>query len=281
MAHAATLEIKGLNKQYQVRGESLSVLEDISLSIKPGEFVSVVGSSGCGKSTLLKLIIGLEDDYQGELLLDGNRLVGTSLERGIVFQEHRLFPWLTVEQNIGIGLLNNTKLADEEKRKSIQEHIELVGLKDFANAYPYQLSGGMSQRVAIARALVNRPEVLLLDEPFGALDAFTRAYLQEELQRIWEKEGITMILVTHDVEEAVYLGDRVVVMQPRPGRIKRIVDVPLARERNRASAAFAAIKEEVLSEFADTTGAKVELITEAAPKELYQHSDELSYQEAA
>ena len=281
MAHAATLEIKGLNKQYQVRGESLSVLEDISLSIKPGEFVSVVGSSGCGKSTLLKLIIGLEDDYQGELLLDGNRLVGTSLERGIVFQEHRLFPWLTVEQNIGIGLLNNTKLTDDEKRKSIQEHIELVGLKDFANAYPYQLSGGMSQRVAIARALVNRPEVLLLDEPFGALDAFTRAYLQEELQRIWEKEGITMILVTHDVEEAVYLGDRVVVMQPRPGRIKRIVDVPLARERNRASAAFAAIKEEVLSEFADTTGAKVELITEAAPKELYQHSDELSYQEAA
>jgi ABC-type nitrate/sulfonate/bicarbonate transport system ATPase subunit len=281
MAHAATLEIKGLNKQYQVRGESLSVLEDISLSIKPGEFVSVVGSSGCGKSTLLKLIIGLEDDYQGELLLDGNRLVGTSLERGIVFQEHRLFPWLTVEQNIGIGLLNNTKLTDEEKRKSIQEHIELVGLNDFANAYPYQLSGGMSQRVAIARALVNRPEVLLLDEPFGALDAFTRAYLQEELQRIWEKEGITMILVTHDVEEAVYLGDRVVVMQPRPGRIKRIVDVPLQRERNRASAAFAAIKEEVLSEFADTTGTKVELIAESAPQELYQHSNELSYQEAA
>jgi ABC-type nitrate/sulfonate/bicarbonate transport system ATPase subunit len=281
MAHAATLEIKGLNKQYQVRGESLSVLEDISLSIKPGEFVSVVGSSGCGKSTLLKLIIGLEDDYQGDMLLDGNRLVGTSLERGIVFQEHRLFPWLTVEQNIGIGLLNNTKLTDEEKRKSIQDHIELVGLKDFTNAYPYQLSGGMSQRVAIARALVNRPEVLLLDEPFGALDAFTRAYLQEELQRIWEKEGITMILVTHDVEEAVYLGDRVVVMQPRPGRIKRIVDVPLARERNRASAAFAAIKEEVLSEFADTTGAKVELIPEAAPKELYQHSNELNYQEAA
>jgi ABC-type nitrate/sulfonate/bicarbonate transport system ATPase subunit len=281
MAHAATLEIKGLNKQYQVRGESLSVLEDISLSIKPGEFVSVVGSSGCGKSTLLKLIIGLEDDYQGELLLDGNRIAGTSLERGIVFQEHRLFPWLTVEQNIGIGLLNNTKLTDEEKRKSIRDHIELVGLKDFANAYPYQLSGGMSQRVAIARALVNRPEVLLLDEPFGALDAFTRAYLQEELQRIWEKEGITMILVTHDVEEAVYLGDRVVVMQPRPGRIKRIVDVPLARERNRASAEFTAIKKEVLSEFSDTTTAKTELIIETVPKGKYQHSNNLSYRKAA
>lgn len=278
MAHAATLEIKGLNKQYQVRGESLSVLENISLSIKPGEFVSIVGSSGCGKSTLLKLIIGLEDDYQGELLLDGGRIVGTSLERGIVFQEHRLFPWLTVEQNIGIGLLNNTKLTDEEKRKSVQEHIELVGLKDFSNAYPYQLSGGMSQRVAIARALVNRPEVLLLDEPFGALDAFTRAYLQQELQRIWEQEGITMILVTHDVEEAVYLGDRVVVMQPRPGRIKRIVDVPLPRERNRASAEFASIKEEVLNEFADTSDAKAELIAEPVQEEQYQHSPELSYQ---
>lgn len=255
MAHAATLEIRGLNKQYQVRGESLPVLDDISLSIKPGEFISIVGSSGCGKSTLLKLIIGLEDDYQGELLLDGKRIVGTSLERGIVFQEHRLFPWLTVEQNIGIGLLNNTKLSDEEKRKSVQEHIELVGLQDFAAAYPYQLSGGMSQRVAIARALVNRPEVLLLDEPFGALDAFTRAYLQYELQHIWEKEGITMILVTHDVEEAIYLGDRVVVMQPRPGRIKRIVDVPLARERNRSSQEFIALKEEVLREFSRTSHA--------------------------
>lgn len=277
MAHAATLEIKGLNKQYQVHGQSLSVLENISLSIKPGEFVSIVGSSGCGKSTLLKLIIGLEDDYQGELLLDGSRIVGTSLERGIVFQEHRLFPWLTVEQNIGIGLLNNTKLTEEEKLKSVQEHIELVGLKDFAKAYPYQLSGGMSQRVAIARALVNRPEVLLLDEPFGALDAFTRAFLQEELQRIWEQEGITMILVTHDVEEAVYLGDRVVVMQPRPGRIKRIVDVPLPRERNRASAEFTALKKEVLSEFADTTDAQSGLVDVPALEEKFQHSDELCY----
>lgn len=275
MAHAATLEIKGLNKQYTSRGKSLSVLEDISLSIKPGEFVSIVGSSGCGKSTLLKLIIGLEDDYQGELLLDGNRIAGTSLERGIVFQEHRLFPWLTVEQNINIGLLNNTKLSEEEKRKSVHEHIELVGLKDFANAYPYQLSGGMSQRVAIARALVNRPEVLLLDEPFGALDAFTRAYLQQELQRIWEKEGITMILVTHDVEEAVYLGDRIVVMQPRPGRIKRIVDVDLPRARNRSSAEFVALKEEVLREFADTPATETELVTETVEEVHYSNIHEL------
>lgn len=267
MAHAATLNISNLSKQYQVRDKSLSVLEDISLSVKPGEFVSIVGSSGCGKSTLLKLIIGLENDFQGELLLDGSPITGTSLERGIVFQEHRLFPWLTVEQNIGIGLLNNAKLSESEKRKSVREHLELVGLKDFATAYPYQLSGGMSQRVAIARALVNRPEVLLLDEPFGALDAFTRIYLQEELQRIWEKEGITMILVTHDVEEAVYLGDRVVVMQPNPGRIKRIIDVPLARERNRTSTEFTATKEEVLREFAHES-APIRPAEESVPKEV-------------
>jgi NitT/TauT family transport system ATP-binding protein/sulfonate transport system ATP-binding protein len=279
MAHAATLEIKDLNKQYQVQGASLSVLENISLSIKPGEFVSIVGSSGCGKSTLLKLLIGLEDQYQGEILLDGKRIVGTSLERGIVFQEHRLFPWLTVEQNIAIGLLNNTKLSADEKTKSIQEHIELVGLNDFAAAYPYQLSGGMSQRVAIARALVNRPEVLLLDEPFGALDAFTRVRLQNELQRIWEKEGITMILVTHDVEEAVYLGDRVVVMQPRPGRIKRIVDVNLSRERDRSSAEFTAIKEAVLREFVQTQQESrvVESAGEAVSGNQYVAGDALCY----
>ena len=226
------------------------MLENVSLSIKPGEFVSIVGSSGCGKSTLLRLMIGLENDYQGDILLDGHRIVGTSLERGIVFQEHRLFPWLTVEQNVSLGLLNAPG-NDADKKASVQEHIELVGLKGFETAYPHQLSGGMSQRVAIARALVNRPEVLLLDEPFGALDALTRNHLQQELQRIWEQEGITMILVTHDVEEAVYLGDRVVVMLPRPGRIKRIVDVPLARSRDRSSAAFAAIKADVLNEITE------------------------------
>jgi NitT/TauT family transport system ATP-binding protein/sulfonate transport system ATP-binding protein len=250
MAHAATLEITHLNKQYKVKGETLPVLENVSLSIKPGEFVSIVGSSGCGKSTLLRLLIGLENDYQGGILLDGKRIVGTSLERGIVFQEHRLFPWLTVAQNVSMGLLNAPGSADE-KKASVQEHINLVGLKGFETAYPHQLSGGMSQRVAIARALVNRPEVLLLDEPFGALDALTRNHLQQELQRIWEAEGITMILVTHDVEEAVYLGDRVVVMLPRPGRIKRIVDVPLRRSRERSSAAFAAIKADVLQEITD------------------------------
>lgn len=252
MAHAGTLAIQHLHKQYTVRGEALPVLEDITLTVQPGEFVSIVGSSGCGKSTLLRLIVGLEADYRGELLLDGQRIAGTSLDRGIVFQEHRLFPWLTVEQNIALGLLNAGLPASEQQR-SVAEHIALVGLQGFETAYPHQLSGGMSQRVAIARALVNRPRVLLLDEPFGALDALTRAHLQQELVRIWAAERITAILVTHDVEEAVFLGDRVVVMAPRPGRIRRIVPVDLPRDpqrgRDRSSAAFARIKDEVLQAF--------------------------------
>ncbi|MCK6403234.1 MAG: ABC transporter ATP-binding protein [Sphaerotilus natans subsp. sulfidivorans] len=245
---AGTLDIRQLSKQYTVKGEPLPVLQKIDLTVQPGEFVSIVGSSGCGKSTLLRLVVGLEADYQGELLLDGARIAGTSLDRGIVFQEHRLFPWLNVEQNIALGLIN-AELPESEKRRSIAEHIALVGLKGFETAYPHQLSGGMSQRVAIARALVNRPRVLLLDEPFGALDALTRSHLQQELVRIWAAEGITAILVTHDVEEAVFLGDRVVVMEPRPGRIRRIVPVDLARPRDRASLAFARIKDDVLQEF--------------------------------
>ena len=249
MAHAGTLAIRGLNKQYEVKGEALPVLQDINLTIEPGEFVSIVGSSGCGKSTLLRLVIGLEGDYQGEILLNGQRIVGTSLNRGIVFQEHRLFPWLTVEKNVALGLLNSS-LTEGQQRATVREHIALVGLQGFETAYPHQLSGGMSQRVAIARALVNRPDILLLDEPFGALDAMTRAHLQQELHRIWQQEGITMILVTHDVEEAVYLGDRVVVMEPRPGRIRRTVPVGLPHLLERTSHAFTAIKDCVLREFA-------------------------------
>ncbi|SHN09673.1 ABC transporter ATP-binding protein [Rhizobacter sp. OV335] len=249
MAHTGTLQIQHLSKQYEVQGDPLPVLQDITLTVNPGEFVSIVGSSGCGKSTLLRLIVGLEDDYQGEVLLDGERIVGTSLDRGIVFQEHRLFPWLTVEQNIGLGLLNG-QLNEKQKADTVREHIALVGLEGFETAWPHQLSGGMSQRVAIARALVNRPEVLLLDEPFGALDALTRAHLQQELHRIWQTEGITMILVTHDVEEAVYLGDKVVVMEPRPGRIRRIVPVALDHPRDRVGLAFSRVKEDVLAEFA-------------------------------
>lgn len=248
MTHAATLDIRQLNKSYPVNGQALPVLSDISLSIAPGEFVSIVGNSGCGKSTLLRLLIGLEQQYSGQILHDGKPITGTSLERGIVFQEHRLFPWLTVEQNIETGLLN-AGVSAQQKKDAVREHIALVGLQGFEQAFPHQLSGGMSQRVAIARALVNRPDILLLDEPFGALDNQTRTRLQQELQRIWQQEGITMVLVTHDVEEAVYLADRVVVMQPRPGRIKRILPINLDRPRDRTSSDFAALKDEVLAEF--------------------------------
>ncbi|QLF93981.1 ABC transporter ATP-binding protein [Pseudomonas sp. ABC1] len=250
MAHAAALEIRHLSKQYTVEARPLTVLDDINLSVRAGEFISIVGASGCGKSTLLRLIVGLESDYQGQILSDGKPISGTSTERGIVFQEHRLFPWLTVEQNVAVSLINAALSADD-KREVVRRHIDLVGLSGFENSYPAQLSGGMSQRVAIARALVARPGILLLDEPFGALDALTRSHLQRELQGILQHEGITAIMVTHDVDEAVFLGDRVVVMEPRPGRIKRIVEVPQARPRQRAGRSLAAVRDDVMTEFAD------------------------------
>jgi ABC-type nitrate/sulfonate/bicarbonate transport system ATPase subunit len=214
------------------------------LTIAPGEFVSIVGLSGCGKSTLLRLLIGLDREYEGEIRVGGQPVVGPSLDRGIVFQEHRLFPWLTVRDNVGLGL-ENSSLTPAEKEKAVREHIALVGLEGFEGVYPHQLSGGMAQRAAIARALVNRPSILLLDEPFGALDALTRSNLQQELRRIWQAEKISMVLVTHDVDEAVFLGDRVVVLEPRPGRIERIVDVPVAHPRDRSDARLKALVEEV------------------------------------
>jgi len=248
------LQIRHVSKNYAQPGGNLEVLADIELDVAAGEFVSVVGASGCGKSTLLRLIAGLDAEFDGTIRLDGQTVAGTSLARGIVFQEHRLFPWLNVEQNIGVAL-RNSGLDAAQKRLAIAEHIELVGLGGFEHAYAHQLSGGMAQRVAIARGLVNRPSVLLLDEPFGALDALTRSRLQGELQRIWAQERITMVLVTHDVEEAVFLGDRVVVMQPRPGRVKRVVDVPMARPRNRSDPEFIRIRDDVLREFAEPGGA--------------------------
>ncbi|AWJ89026.1 sulfonate ABC transporter ATP-binding protein [Azospirillum baldaniorum] len=247
MTTPGSLDLRAVGKTYAVDGHPLTVLQDIDLRIEPGEFLAIVGASGCGKSTLLRLIIGLDDGYDGDILLDGHRITGPGLERGIVFQEHRLFPWLTVEENVGIGL-EATAVPAAEKRRAIREHIALVGLSGFETAYPYQLSGGMAQRAAIARGLVNRPEILLLDEPLGALDSLTRAHLQDELLRIWTQENVTMLLVTHDVEEAVYLADRVVVMEPRPGRIRRVLPVDLPRPRNRATPAFAAVKETIIQE---------------------------------
>lgn len=243
--NAGTLEIRGLSKSYAVKHQALPVLQNINLRVEPGEFLAIVGASGCGKSTLLRLILGLEPDFEGELLLDGHPIRRPGLDRGMVFQEHRLFPWLTVRQNIGASLLNSD-MTPGQRRFAVRDLIALVGLQGFEDAYPHQLSGGMAQRVAIARALAPRPEILLLDEPLGALDALTRAHLQDELRRIWQAEGVTMVLVTHDVDEALYLANRVLVMAPRPGRVQSIVEVDLPQPRDRASPAFQALRRQLL-----------------------------------
>ncbi len=246
MAQKGQLCISGVSKQFRMSGSPLRVLESVDLSVAPAEFLTIVGASGCGKSTLLRLIAGLDTEFRGEVALDDVRVTRPSLDCGLVFQEPRLFPWLTVAQNVALGLLN-AGLSKSAKHHLVMEHISLVGLTGFRDAYPHQLSGGMAQRAAIARGLVNRPRVLLLDEPFGALDALTRAWLQDELQRIWIAERITMLLVTHDVEEAVYLGDRVVVMAPRPGRIAAAFDIPQPRPRARSSPALAALRNTVMA----------------------------------
>jgi len=245
MTEQGSLRLRHVGKQYQVKGRIFDVLHDVTLDAEPGSFISLVGSSGCGKSTLLRLIVGLDPTYDGRILLDGEPIRGTSLRRGIVFQDHRLLPWLTLSENIGLSLAN-VDWPQQRKRDAVREHIELVGLTGFEQAYPYQLSGGMAQRAAIARGLVSEPEILLLDEPLGALDALTRIRLQDELLRIWQARRVTMILVTHDVEEAIYLGDRVLVMQPHPGRITREIVLDHPRPRDRASQRFNEIRQQIL-----------------------------------
>jgi len=245
-AAASNLVIANLNKSYRVDSGQVNALQGIDLTIQAGEFVSIVGSSGCGKSTLLRIISGLENGYSGEVKIGGKRIAGPELDRGMVFQEHRLIPWLSVEQNVAFGL---NGLERGKRDRVVREHLVLVGLSGFARALPHQLSGGMAQRVAIARALVNNPQLLLLDEPFGALDALTRIQLQQEILRIWEVERTTMVLVTHDIDEAIFLGDRVVIMSSRPGTIKKIVPVQLPRPRDRSSYEFVRIRKEIFAEF--------------------------------
>jgi ABC-type nitrate/sulfonate/bicarbonate transport system ATPase subunit len=234
---SASLALHSVSKAFAVNGRDVRALDDVSFSVGPGEFVSIVGPSGCGKSTLLRLVAGLEQPDAGEVIFAGTRVAGPSLQRGIVFQDHRLLPWLTVEANVGLGLLRSG-LTAAQKRETAREYIALVGLNGFADAYPEQLSGGMAQRAAIARSLAARPRILLLDEPLGALDALTRRRMQTELLRIWEHERVTMVMVTHDVNEAVFLSDRIVVMDRNPGRIREIVDVTLTKPRNRHEADF-------------------------------------------
>ncbi len=234
-----------VGKHFAVDGGELEAIREFNLDIAPGEFVAIVGSSGCGKSTLLRLLVGLDNEFRGQIEVAGKAVQGIGGDRGIVFQEHRLFPWLTVEQNIGLGVVNEL-LTQAERFRRVSEFIHLVGLQGFERAYPHQLSGGMAQRVAIARGLVASPQILLLDEPFGALDALTRQQMQDELLAIRNRAQITTLLVTHDVEEAIFLADRVVVMEPRPGRIKRVVNVDLPHPRLRSSFEFHQLREELL-----------------------------------
>jgi ABC-type nitrate/sulfonate/bicarbonate transport system ATPase subunit len=240
------LKVAKLDKVFKGDKISVTALEDVNLNIVDGEFISIIGTSGCGKTTLLRIIAGLESDFGGSITLNGRAISGPGTDRAVIFQEHRLLPWYTIEDNVGFGLKGK---IDRDKGEIIRNYLRLVGLAGFEKAYPGQISGGMAQRAAIARALVGKPEILLLDEPLGALDALTRMYMQKELERIWLQEKSTMIMVTHDIEEAIYLSDRVVILSCRPGRVKRIIPVPLPRPRDRASYDFIRIKEEVLKEF--------------------------------
>ena len=219
-------------------------LDSVSLSIAAGELVSLVGPSGCGKSTLLRLIAGLDSPDSGELWVGTETITAPSAERGLVFQDPNLFPWLTVRRNIESGLVARGVL--QEKRHEVDEFMRLVGLETFAKAYPHHLSGGMAQRVALARALINHPKVLLLDEPLGALDAFTRMRMQDEVLRLWEARGTTMLLVTHDIDEAIYMSDRIMIMTQRPGRIERTIEIDLERPRQRSSSRFLRLRGEIL-----------------------------------
>jgi len=240
------LQVQGVSKTFSSNGGELLALQDINLNIPPGEFTCVVGGSGCGKTTLLRIIAGLERGYSGSVLLGETRAVGPGLDRGLVFQEHRLLPWLTVEDNVAFGI---SDLASGERVARVRQYIELVGLRGFERSYPHQLSGGMAQRVAIARALVSHPQLLLLDEPFGALDALTRVRMQQELLRIWEAQRTTMILVTHDIDEAIYLADRIVILSSRPGTIKRVVQVDLPRPRDRTGDSVTELRKSIYREF--------------------------------
>jgi sulfonate transport system ATP-binding protein len=240
-----SVAVRDLGKSYPVAGGAVDALRHLDLVIQQGECVTLLGPSGCGKSTLLRVIAGLVEGYDGDVMVEGTPITGTGPERGMVFQDHRLLPWLTALENVSLAL-DNSDLSGRGKRDLAREHLALVGLEAFADAYPGQLSGGMAQRVAIARALVNRPRVLLLDEPFGALDAITRAHMQGELAHLWQREHITMIFVTHDVDEAIYLGDRVVVMARRPGRIRTQFPVEITRPRRRTDPAFNVLKERIL-----------------------------------
>lgn len=241
--------VKAITKEYRMKTGLFQALQQVSLHVLQNEFVSLVGPSGCGKSTLLRIIAGLDEPTSGTMTVSGHPIEGSGADRGMVFQSYTLFPWLTVRENIEFGL--SLKKMPKKQRKEISDHyLKLVSLIPFADSYPKELSGGMKQRVAIARALANSPEVLLMDEPFAALDAQTKSDMQELLLEIWEREKTTVLFITHDIEEAIFLSQRVYVMQSHPGRIEKEVMIPdnLRRHKHiRDSDAFIQLKREIIS----------------------------------
>jgi len=240
--------VRNLSKAFTLNGQRLSVLKDLRLEIGGGECVAIVGQSGSGKTTLLRVVAGLEAADQGEVLIDGTPVHGVGTDRAVIFQEPRLLPWLTVLGNVAFAL-EARGVGKREAEEKARRYIKLVGLEDFETAFPRQLSGGMAQRVGIARALTVQPEILLLDEPFGALDAMTKITMQEELARIWRDENVTMVMVTHDLEEAIYLADRVVVLPKERAGTMRVIDIDLPRPRDRSEGRFVRHREELLREF--------------------------------
>ena len=244
--------IKDVGKTFKKEdGTATQALEGVTLEIRDKEFVCLVGPSGCGKTTLLRIIAGLETTTTGSVTIDGNAVTGPDPKRGMVFQEYSLFPWRRVIDNIAFGL-EMKGVSREERRQTAEYYLKMVGLSRFRDAYPFELSGGMRQRVAIARALANEPDVLLMDEPFGALDAQTRNRMQKELLCLWKKTEKTIVFVTHSVDEAVYLPDRIIVLSPRPGSVQEIITIPWPRPRDRTSADFAEVRRRVLEMINET-----------------------------
>lgn len=246
MADSVVLKLDNVSKSFAKveKDEITHALSSISLEMKSGEFISLVGTSGCGKSTILRLIAGLITPTVGTLSVNDKEITGPAPDRGMVFQRPTLFPWLTVEKNIGFSLKMQNKLKGNEQR--VDHMLDLIGLKNFKDDYPGQLSGGMAQRVALVRTLINEPPILLLDEPLGALDAFTRMNMQDEILSAWRGRNQLAVMVTHDVDEAIYMGTRVIVMEPSPGRIKADIPIKLDYPRNRSSAQFIEYRNQIL-----------------------------------
>ena len=245
MANNGSILIKGLRKSFpQPDGGEVAALNDINFIFTSGEFISLIGPSGCGKSTLLRIIAGLAQPDSGTIELDGQKITAPGYERGLVFQDPTLFPWKTVYENIAYGL--RARKVYREEKGLIPEFIKLVGLEGFEKSYPHQLSGGMAQRASLARALVNNPTVMLLDEPLGALDAFTRMNMQDEILKIWEKRRMTTVMVTHDVDEAIYMATQIVVMSARPAKIERVIKVEIGRPRQRDDPDFLKLRADIL-----------------------------------